>query len=66
MHAGMSAGTHLIGCKVDLITKAEIRYRGTVYQVDNTDATITLAKGVCLSRSILYSVWFGSIHLYHT
>ena len=41
----MSAGTPYIGSKINLISKAEIRYQGTLYQVDTKEATVTLAKG---------------------
>ena len=47
--SAMSAGTPFIGSKINLISKAEIRYQGTLYQVDTKDATVTLAKGLCLS-----------------
>ena len=41
----MSTGTHYIGSKISLISKAEIRYEGVLYQVDTKEATVTLAKG---------------------
>ena len=37
--------THYIGSKTSIISKAEIRYEGVLYQVDTKEATITLAKG---------------------
>ena len=41
----MTTGTHYIGSKISLISKAEIRYEGILYQVDTKEATVTLAKG---------------------
>ena len=41
----MSTGTHYIGSKISLISKAELRYEGVLYQVDTKEATVTLAKG---------------------
>jgi len=34
-----------IGSKISLISKAEIRYEGTLHAVDVNESTITLAKG---------------------
>lgn len=41
----MSAGTPYIGSKISLISKAEIRYEGTLYAVDTKESTVTLQKG---------------------
>ena len=41
----MSKTTPFIGSKISLISKAEIRYEGTLYQVDADNSTVTLAKG---------------------
>lgn len=40
----MSAGTPYIGSKISLISKAEIRYEGTLYAVDTNESTVTLQK----------------------
>ena len=34
-----------IGSKINLISRAEIRYEGILYQVDTNESTVTLAKG---------------------
>lgn len=41
----MSSGTPFIGSKISLISRAEIRYEGILYQVDTKESTVTLAKG---------------------
>lgn len=42
----MSSGTPYIGSKLNLISKAEIRYEGILHAVDTKEATVTLSKGV--------------------
>lgn len=42
----MSTGAPFIGSKISLISKAEIRYEGILYQVDTKESTVTLAKGL--------------------
>lgn len=41
----MTTGAPFIGSKISLISKAEIRYEGILYQVDTKESTVTLAKG---------------------
>lgn len=41
----MASGTPFIGSKISLISRAEIRYEGILYQVDTKESTVTLAKG---------------------
>ena len=42
------AGTEpYIGSTISLISKAEIRYEGTLYGIDPTESTVTLSKGEC-------------------
>jgi hypothetical protein len=41
------AGNLPIGQKISLISKSEVRYVGTLYSLDTTQITLTLAKGVC-------------------
>ncbi len=50
----MSTGTHYIGSKISLISKAEIRYEGVLYQVDTKEATVTLAKGKASRECVVY------------
>ena len=42
----MSTGAPFIGSKISLISNAEIRYEGILYQVDTNESTVTLAKGI--------------------
>ena len=42
------AGTEpYIGSTISLISKAEIRYEGTLYGIDPTESTVTLSRGEC-------------------
>jgi hypothetical protein len=41
----MSA-TPYIGSRINLISKAEIRYEGKLYSVDLSESTVTLANGI--------------------
>ena len=51
----MSAGTPYIGSKISLISKAEIRYEGTLYAVDTKESTVTLQKGKGYAKHLLYN-----------
>ena len=46
----MNTGTPYIGSKISLVSKAEIRYEGILYQVDTKEATVTLASGKLTER----------------
>lgn len=40
----MTSGTPYIGSKISLISRAEIRYEGILYDVNSKEATVTLSK----------------------
>lgn len=42
---GGGGSTPYIGSKISLISKAEIRYEGILYDVNTKDSTVTLSKG---------------------
>lgn len=48
----MTTGTPYIGSRISLVSKAEIRYEGILYDVDSKDATVTLSKGKNVSLQI--------------
>lgn len=50
-----------IGSRISLISKAEIRYEGILYDVNKNDATVTLSKGY----TTRYSPNQCSSYLYH-
>lgn len=41
----MSKGTQLLGTKISLISKSEIRYEGILFSLNPTESTLALAKG---------------------
>lgn len=41
----MSAASPYLGCKISLISKAEIRYEGLLYSIDAQESTVALANG---------------------
>lgn len=49
----MSTGAPFIGSKISLISKAEIRYEGILYQVDTKESTVTLAKGIIIDADYI-------------
>lgn len=38
--------SNFIGSRISLVSKSEIRYKGTLVAIDHTAATISLQKGV--------------------
>lgn len=50
----MTTGAPFIGSKISLISNAEIRYEGILYQVDTKESTVTLAKGVIIAVHSLF------------
>lgn len=61
----MASGAPFIGSKISLISRAEIRYEGILYQVDTKESTVTLAKGRFThnTKFILKSSFFPSLLL---
>ncbi len=62
----MSTGAAFIGSKISLISNAEIRYEGILYQVNTDESTVTLAKGIARKlatfvRESLYKLLFLSV-----
>ena len=49
----MAAGTPYIGSKISLISKAEIRYEGILYEVNSKDSTVTLSKGIHRHKTVI-------------
>ena len=43
----MATENHLLGAHISLLSKAEIRYEGTLHSIDMEKATITLQDGAC-------------------
>ena len=41
----MSKGTQLLGTKISLISKSEIRYEGILFSLNPNESTLALAKG---------------------
>lgn len=44
----MASTEPYIGSTISLISKAEIRYEGTLYGIDPTESTVTLSRGECV------------------
>ena len=58
MSGGTVTGTPYIGSKINLVSKAEIRYEGYLYTIDTKHTTVTLSNGkhfqVCLVSSSVF------------
>ena len=50
----MSAVSPYLGCKISLISKAEIRYEGLLYSIDAQESTVALANGWSCFLSLKY------------
>ena len=48
----MANTTPYIGSKISLISKAEIRYQGTLYKIDTDESTVTLSRGLKFGMSV--------------
>ncbi len=46
--AAMAAALRFLGCKIQLISKSEIRYEGTLYTIDTEQSSVALANGLYL------------------
>lgn len=55
----MTTRAPFTGGKISLISKAEIRYEGILYQVDTKESTVTLAKGEIRYSELLLDVFIS-------
>lgn len=62
----MSKGTQLLGTKISLISKSEIRYEGILFSLDPHESTLALAKGKPLYLCADYVVYYYQLLLMTT